>query len=706
MPSTARERAPGSERTRRGTRLDIQGLRALAVALVVGYHLFPERLSGGYLGVDVFFVISGYLIIGHLLRELDRTGRIRIARFWARRVRRLIPAALLVLLVCAVLAVAVMPAIVRVQNLGDIGFAAGYLLNWHLAAGAVDYLDAANPPSLVQHYWSLSVEEQFYLVTPLLIAGAALLAARLRGDRRRLIATVLAAAFAASLIHSIALTAASPQEAYFVTTTRVWEFLLGGLVAMLPAARLPGAAKHALSLAALLAILAAAYGFDAATAFPGWIALIPVAATGALLWVGDSATGLAPQRLAHARPVQFVGDTSYAIYLWHWPLIVVLDATLGADPAAPLAHWRLALIVLPATLLLAWATRRFVEEPVRRARGPLERPPVVFGGMAVAAGLVIALCAAQILAAEADTDRRRAEIQALLDGDALGGAAAGEARCVGAGALVADCAAPHARTPAVDPAFAEADKPWYWFTDGDGRAYCTETTVGTWTERSCDVPAADPGPDAPGVVVLGDSHAEHVFAPIQRVAAERGWDLRLESRASCGLFARPAAGDDANAARCAEWGERLRGEIAADPEVDTVLVSLRTELYDLPAEAAEGLAELRDAGKRVVVIRDVPVVGVRGPDGAPLTGPECVLASGQGDDPCTWTNPWPEDWLIETAVALGLDIVDTYGIMCPEETCHMVTGDLVMYTDDNHLTGMFSLSLAPWFAKTLAPIVD
>ncbi|OAN41282.1 acyltransferase family protein [Microbacterium sp. H83] len=298
-----------------GKRRDIQGLRALAVTLVVVFHLLPALLPGGYVGVDVFFVISGFLITAHLLRELEATGTVRVTEFWARRVRRLLPASLLVLAVCAVLTFTVMPGITRVQNFFEIAVASGYVLNWNLAASAVDYLNASNPESLVQHYWSLSVEEQFYLVWPLLLVVAVFLAFRGRpprgeiagrtshgGTTRRAVLAALLLVFVASLVFSIVETARSQPSAYFITTTRAWEFALGGLVALVPTLRLGGIVHAAVSWVALAAIVASAFLFGAGTAFPGSIALIPVGATALLILLGDSDSPVSPQRLSHVAP--------------------------------------------------------------------------------------------------------------------------------------------------------------------------------------------------------------------------------------------------------------------------------------------------------------------------------------------------------------------------------------------------------------------
>src|SRR3954464_6236848 len=273
------------------TRPEIQALRAIAVGIVVVYHFWPELLPGGFVGVDVFFVISGFLITSQLLREVGRTGWISMSGFWARRARRILPPALFVLLLCAVATILFVPLNYWQQFFSELRASTTYGQNWHLASAAVNYFSADNPVSPVEHFWSLSAEEQFYVVGPLLIllvTGVTRIRALRAG--RRSIGLVIGTLTLVSLAYGIYWTAADPAAAYFVTPTRAWEFGAGGILALFaPAAVRSPRARAAMSWAGLAAIAVAAATFSADTPFPGVAALLPILGTLAVIWAGAPA---------------------------------------------------------------------------------------------------------------------------------------------------------------------------------------------------------------------------------------------------------------------------------------------------------------------------------------------------------------------------------------------------------------------------------
>ncbi|MFC6344189.1 acyltransferase family protein, partial [Nocardioides hankookensis] len=351
-------------------RTDIQGLRAIAVALVVVYHLAPTTLTGGFVGVDVFFVVSGFLITSHLL--LRRPSRPRhLLEFWGRRIRRLLPASLLVLLLTLVATRLVAPVTQWDVTARQSAAAATYWVNWLLASDSVDYLAAAAAPSPVQHFWSLSVEEQFYLGWPVLVLllGQLAVITRVAGSLPRLRLLVLAGlglVVALSLAWSVHLTDTDPARAYFVTTTRIWELGLGGLVAGFvvlrepPGRRLPPPVAAGAAWLGVAAIVTSGVAYSGATPFPGWQALVPVGGTALVLGAAAGTQIWSPGRILALPPLQWLGDISYSVYLWHWPLIVLVPGVSG-DHLGALD--KTAIVV--ATLVLAALTKRYVEDAFR-----------------------------------------------------------------------------------------------------------------------------------------------------------------------------------------------------------------------------------------------------------------------------------------------------------------------------------------------------
>ncbi|MFU8946970.1 acyltransferase family protein [Mycetocola zhadangensis] len=552
--------------TRAAHRRDIQGLRAVAVVLVVVFHLWPDRLPGGYMGVDVFFVLSGFLITSHLLREVERTGTVSLPSFWARRARRLLPAALTVLVVtvCAIWLVA--PAGTIGRFLVEVMASAGYVENLVLASSAVDYLAAEAAPSPVQHFWSLSAEEQFYLVWPVLILVAVAVPGRLRvsgSGSRCAIGAVLTVVVTSSLIWSEVFTVRDPAPAYFLATTRAWEFGAGGLLAVV----MPGVAAH-LGLGwprtramtawlGLAAIAGAAVAFGPNTPFPGWAALLPVLGTVAVLAAAEPDTRAAPTRLLALRPVQRLGDLSYGIYLWHWPLIVLVPLVLGR--ALTVGD---ALAAIVATVALAAATERWVEKPVQTGVLASRRPRATFVAVAAAMAVVILIPWSTQGAAQDRLVAEQGRVEDLVDDNA---------GCLGAAALDTDSCGTVQLASAVipDPSLAEASP-----DRCIANIRSPEMTV-------CSYGAAE-GTGVRTLALVGDSHAEQWLPALAELATDRNWTVFVLAKSSCPFgperrFEKnmsPEVLAEMNAS-CADWNRQVQSWFAEHPSVDTVLTATR-----------------------------------------------------------------------------------------------------------------------------------
>jgi peptidoglycan/LPS O-acetylase OafA/YrhL len=685
----------------RGFRVEIQALRAIAVSLVILYHVVPLRMPGGFVGVDVFFVVSGFLISGHLLREVERTGRIGLRDFWARRARRLLPAALLVLVASAVGTFAFAPQTQWQPFLREIGGAALYVENWLLAGDAVDYLAAENMASPAQHYWSLSTEEQFYVLWPLLVLGAVWLSARLGARRRVVLAGVLAAVTAASFGYSLWATTHDAPSAYFATPARAWEFGLGALLALATTQALAGRDKlrSVVSWAGFGAIAYSAFTFTGVTPFPGTAALLPVLGTVAVIWAGAPAGEWSPTRVADFGPVRLLSDLSYSAYLWHWPLVVLLPMALGH----PLGTTSKVGIVV-ATLAAAWLTKVLVEDPVRThsflARARSRR---TYAATAIGMGVVLATTTGGWLFVQNAVDTARTQSAALVGTECFGGAAMDPA---------ADCADPFAVTETVNPIFARSDR--------SAGMDCLLPEMSTEVEP-CRIDVA--GSDQT-VALIGDSHAAAWWEGVSGAAEANGWSFQGYLHAGCpALSTDRFTGPNMPAEQpvvCEQWGRDVVAEIAADPDVTTVVTTYRSDVFkfvdgdgDLvnrwsPSVVRAGLQPLVDAGKRVVVLRAVPSTGGVSPDGVladfSVNTPDCIATSDVDDDPCSGPR---EQRLVPDSIAdavqdmPGVEVVDLTDHFCDAQTCHTVIGGVVAYVDSNHMSRTFSATLAPYLADAL-----
>ncbi|WP_205471003.1 acyltransferase family protein [Nocardioides sp. SYSU D00038] len=368
-----------------GFRQDIQGLRALAVLLVALDHARIGPFHGGFVGVDVFFVISGYLITSLLVAEAERSDTVSLLGFYGRRARRILPAATVVLVFTVVGSIAVLSAVEAKSAVDYAVWATFFATNFKLVSDGTDYFNAEAAASPFQHYWSLAVEEQFYLVWPVVVIGLCWWMRREADDRasarhaagrragyhpgalvRAAAVPVLLAIVVASFVWCVVHTRTDPVSAYYSPFTRAWELCLGALAACLAPAIARGVPAWLFALASwagVLAVLAAALTFDSTTLFPGHLAALPVLGTVLLLLGGLGPAAWGPQRLLTVAPMRAVGDWSYSLYLWHWPLLIFAGALWGR----PSGLYGAAVVVV--AVVLAAASYRWVENPFRRGQG-------------------------------------------------------------------------------------------------------------------------------------------------------------------------------------------------------------------------------------------------------------------------------------------------------------------------------------------------
>lgn len=369
-------------------RPDVQGLRAVAVLLVVLFHAHVPGMGGGYVGVDVFFVISGFVITGVLLRERKSSGSTSILKFYGRRIRRILPAATVVIIAAVAASYALLGPLGGDQTASDARWASVFLLNIHFAANGTNYLASQLPPSVLQNYWSLAVEEQFYLVYPaifLIVAGLSL-----RMSLRARLGIVLSIAVIISFVASVAETSSNATAAYFSPLPRVWELALGGLIAISTTKlrRLPPLIAFMASWLGLAAIMVAAFVFSPSTPYPGWAVALPVVGTALVIASGTSTSVNGSERLLGLRPFQLVGLVSYSLYLWHWPVLILATERSGAGslPTSDALLWVL------FSLGLAILTYVLIEQPIRHSKFLVSKrwASLVLGASLIGASLTVA----------------------------------------------------------------------------------------------------------------------------------------------------------------------------------------------------------------------------------------------------------------------------------------------------------------------------
>jgi len=680
---------PKPTRAKSTLRPEIQALRAVAVLVVVVYHLWPNTLTGGFVGVDVFFVISGFLITAHLLREAERTGRVSLPRFWAKRIRRLLPASLTVLAASAVGVFLLVPQLYWEQFYKEIAASALYVQNWVLASSSIDYLAAENVASPVQHFWSLSVEEQFYLVWPILIGAVVLVAQRL-GARAGHTAVFVALALVAvaSFAFSVSYTDTNPGEAYFATTTRAWEFAAGGLLAVIGTAtlRASNGLRTLVAYAGWAGIAYAVVTYSGETVFPGSAALIPVVATLAVIWAGDPDSALSPNRLMGARPVQFVGGISYSVYLWHWPIIVFGTIVFTELEVAS----KFAIIIV--SIALAWLTTTLIENPARDWKVLVGRRPRWTALAMVVAMIVVAVptaLASQSMATQATAETARAATVAATAGE-----------CFGASALALPdgaCDDIEHETLTPLPSFAVEDEAEI-YTNG-----CYSDLV-TPDVNTCVV--GDPASETT-VGLIGDSHAASWYPAMKAIAEDNAWALSPFMKSSCPMSAATKQDDAADIERsCSTWNDSLADELASDEPLDVVVLahSAAGDKYGSDKATIAGFREawapLVERGTEVVVIRDIPQMTA----GTNLCISETAGEDGACDRP--ENEAVHDDLLVEAAKGQpGVTVVDMNDFFCENGTCSPVVGGVVGYRDSHHITATYATTLAPYLGERLETAV-
>jgi peptidoglycan/LPS O-acetylase OafA/YrhL len=684
--STAEPAHRTPESTGRPFRGDIQGLRAIAVLVVIAAHAVVPGFSGGFAGVDVFFVVSGFLITQLIVEGIRRDDGFSLGRFYARRARRILPAATVVLAVTVAASIVYFNFIDALDATRDALWAAFFAANVRFATQGIDYFSLEESASPLQHYWSLAVEEQFYVVWPLLIAIVVLVTRRRRAPGTAPIGTLTFLALlggGASFAWSVHRTAVEPTAAYFSTLTRAWELAVGALVALVVLGGRTLSRRFLTEPLALAGIAGIAYTvvvYDESMAFPGYEAALPVFSTAALLLAAAGA-GSTPSvsRVLGTPLLRRVGDWSYSLYLWHWPLIVIPQVTLGRT-LTPTET----LIAILLTFQFGYLTYTFVEQPFRT--GTFWRPSgrgLVLYPLSLALVLPIAL-GGQVWARHLGTERGDAPAIIAADFGVRGDQARGLVRAsVKAG--LSSAAIPSDLTPDLIDLSSDVADVGECDYQLEARPVC----------RRGDV-------DADRVlVVTGDSHARAWIPAFEQIAQEAGFAAYYFVKQQCtAAFVDPGQlGTGEPWPECEDFHDWVVDQVAElDPDLMVVATSppptgvyddegrLLTDNTEIAENVAVGFDDMFAAYlplvDRMVLLSDVP----RLPE-----EPGACLAKRDADlGDCMFPpTPWSErNRLIseDAASRAGVPWVNPSPWLCADDLCPVVVGSTIAYRDRGHIS--------------------
>jgi peptidoglycan/LPS O-acetylase OafA/YrhL len=657
-------------------RVDIQLLRAAAVLSVVAFHFWPNRVVSGFAGVDVFFVISGFLITSLIVREIKSTGKLSLVNFWMRRIRRILPASIVVIAATAGVVMWIgSPDLL--ESIGRHVFASAFSgENILLALDQADYFRSADAPSPLQHFWSLAVEEQFYVVWPAVVL-LVLALTRTFPQRVRTLTAVIVTIVLASVAFAIFLTIANEPSGYYNSLARAWELGLGAFVAILGAR-----GTYRLSAGVATVINRVAWGLLLATfaipnlesGVPSWGVAPAVILTAIVIATGNRSPAAATNVVARTvRGVgHWVGDRSFSLYLWHWPILILAPYVLKVELTA--IHKILAIALAFA---LSEVSYRFIETPVRISRRPMMRNPLIVAPLAglTSAALVASVSLASVALAPPPLVPFNPGTASSTDGSFFdevrvirkGLDVTGVSRyCDGAGAWLFDCDN-------------ENDRP-------------REAPVGSRGEL-CDriAPCEIGDVNSPTTVAfVGDSHARELRTAMDSVGKLLKWRIVSFTLSSCPLGSLTATSD------CHERDRQLMKRVRAN-EFDLVITAQLRAPSPTEEEYLAAFTAILDSGTPVATFRDNPSLDAATRDCARFNFSDpnvCTLSPGVANR--------IDDRAVNVATTLGIHIIDMSAVFCHDNICPLAIGGLKVYRDDDHVNREFNETIAPLIAADLA----
>ncbi len=658
-------------RTARKFLPEVQGLRALAVLMVVAYHVWFGRISGG---VDIFLLISAFLLTGQFTRKLEAGRPLELLKYWVHLFKRLLPLIAVTLLAVLGATWLFFPVSRWPDIFGQAWASLFYYQNWFLAAESVDYYAAQHSvASPLQHFWSLSIQGQIFILWPLIFAAAVLLSKLARLRIRPVLLALFGAVFAGSLAFSIASTASNQAFAYFDTRARLWEFALGSLLALLlPYLKLGRGVRIVLGWAGLVAMFACGIVLQVGQQFPGYMALWPTLAAAAIIVAGFTDSRIGADRLLSVKPLVKLGDSSYALYLFHWPALVFYLVVSDNEQAGLVPG----LVIVLGSVAAAILATKFIDAPLRRSSWIERRRRRSVAVILVCVALVAApLAAWQTQLTNANEAARAAVLSQAAPNNP------------GAFSLLPDYVDRTGPDAVLVPSQLDIPNEWPRFEGGNCRSNGKEML------NICNNGVED---GAKSVVVLGSSHAHVWNTPVLDIAARNNWSVASYTKGFCPL------GEDLSTGiteSCLKFNQdTLKEVLALHPDL-VVTTSTRTSSVQGEQEVLEpswvdAVGTLNAAGIPVLAIRDTPRF-------AELV-PECVEASPSDLAACgavrseLFSEVPPTD--VVAASLPDTTFVDFTDYFCDATTCPAVIGNVIVYKDDNHVTSSY--------LKTMTPMVE
>ncbi|MET4061167.1 peptidoglycan/LPS O-acetylase OafA/YrhL [Arthrobacter sp. UYP6] len=660
-------------------RPEVQGLRALAVLMVVTYHIWFGRVSGG---VDVFLLISAFLLTLSFIRKVEGGRALELSRYWLHQFKRLLPPVVVVLIGTLTATALFVPQSRWSEILSQSWASLLYFQNWLLAAESVDYYAGDHSTaSPLQHFWSLSIQGQVFILWPLLLAASALLAKALRVRFRKVVLVVFGAVFAVSLGFSVIETYGNQAHAYFDTRTRLWEFALGTLLALaLPYLKLPRSLRVVAGWLGLAAMLSVGFLLDVQGQFPGYVALWPLVAASLVIIAGQTGSRFGADRLLSWKPLMRLGDISYALYLWHWPVLVIYLIWRDRQEVGPVGGTA----IIALSLVLAYLTTKLVERPLRSS--------VWINRNSRRAALVIVLCIAAVAAPVAGWQQGLKVQAEKLAAEAL-------RENPGARVLLADYQDFSSPGAQLIPTLSSLGKEWGTL-ESDCSNLDTQPTD-SLLEQSCmaSVPPAEPEKT---ILVLGDSHAEQWLGALEPLAKQNNYQVVSLLLGGCSF----GGYSDGREAGCNDFNQAALDyalELQPDAVFTVVTAAHPVEPADRPVDGLPEASEtLRQAGIPVVGVRDNPRYEFDMIRCAESNGPqseECSAdVSGKLSDPIMVASYF--------AALPGVELMDMTDLICPDGTCVPTVGNVYVYMDDNHLTTTYTASMIDEFERRFHAAVN